>query len=73
MISQVVKTRVKIEIAVSLWKNVTMSLSYLHIACSPPTYPLFGALNSSPLLLLDTVDHLSVHAHLKNGRVPLLL
>lgn len=65
MISQVVKTRVKIELAVSLWKNVITSLNYLHTACSP----LWTAV---PLLLLDMVDHLSVHKHLKNFRVPLL-
>lgn len=65
MISQVVKTRVKIELAVSLWKNVITSLNYLHTACSP----LWTAV---PLLLLDTVDNLSVHKHLKNCRVPLL-
>lgn len=65
MISQVAKTRVKIELAMSPWNNVITSLNYLHTACSP----LWTAV---PLLLLDTVDHLSVHKHLKNCRVPLL-
>lgn len=54
-ISQVVKTRVEIKFVKSFWKNVIMPLNCLHAANSPPTYPFFSTLCTSPLIILDTV------------------